>query len=86
MQGGLTIGHQSGVYAGAWGSNLAGWGTFGGANMELDLLAGYKFKPTEAATVDVGVTWYMYPGGADKTDFAEPYARLTGTACCAASG
>ncbi|WP_375271426.1 TorF family putative porin [Sphingomonas sp.] len=80
VQGGITVAHDSGVYAGAWASNLAGWGTFGGANMELDLIGGYKAKLADNATIDVGLTWYMYPGGADNTDFAEPYAKLTGTA------
>ena len=79
VQAGVTIAHESGLYVGAWGSNLAGWGTFGGANMELDLIGGYKAKLAQNATLDVGLTWYMYPGGADKTDFAEPYAKLTGT-------
>ena len=80
VQGGITIAHDSGAYIGTWASNLAGWGTFGGANMELDLIAGYKTAIADGATLDVGLTWYVYPGGADKTDFAEPYARLTGTA------
>ncbi|WP_288412448.1 TorF family putative porin [uncultured Sphingomonas sp.] len=80
VQGGITIAHDSGAYIGTWASNLAGWGTFGGANMELDLIAGYKTAIAAGATLDVGLTWYVYPGGADKTDFAEPYARLTGTA------
>ncbi len=80
VQGGITIAHDSGIYIGTWASNLAGWGTFGGANMELDLIGGYKTKLAENATLDVGLTWYMYPGGADKTDFAEPYAKLTGIA------
>ena len=79
VQGGITIAHESGFYAGAWASNLAGWGTFGGANMELDLIGGYKAALADDATLDVGVTWYMYPGGADRTDFAEPYVKLTGT-------
>jgi hypothetical protein len=79
IQAGVTLNHESGFYAGFWGSNLAGWGTFGGANIELDLLAGYKFKPSENATLDVGVTYYMYPGGADETDFFEPYVKLSGT-------
>lgn len=78
VQGGFTIAHDSGFYAGAWGSNLAGWGTFGGANMELDLIAGFKF-PVGEGTLDTGVTWYMYPSGADETDFAELYAKLSGT-------
>jgi hypothetical protein len=80
VQGGITIAHDSGFYVGAWSSNLAGWGTFGGANMELDLIGGYKAQLADNATLDVGLTWYMYPGGSDKTDFAEPYVKLTGTA------
>ncbi|MCU6455344.1 TorF family putative porin [Sphingomonas sp. A2-49] len=78
VQGGITIAHESGFYIGTWGSNLAGWGTFGGANMELDLIAGYKL-PVGGGTLDVGATWYMYPGGFDNTDFIEPYAKLSGT-------
>jgi uncharacterized protein (TIGR02001 family) len=78
VQGGLTVAHQSGLYASVWGSNLAGWGTFGGSNMELDLIGGYK-RPIGAVTVDAGLTWYMYPGGASNTDFAEPYVKLSGT-------
>lgn len=80
VQAGITVAHESGLYVGTWASNLAGWGTFGGANMELDLIAGYKAALAENAVLDVGLTWYMYPGGADKTDFAEPYVKLTGTA------
>lgn len=79
VQGGLTIAHESGAYIGTWASNLSAWGTFGGANMELDLIAGYKLPLSDHATLDVGLTWYMYPGGADKTDFAESYVKLSGT-------
>ncbi len=78
VQGGITIAHESGLYIGTWGSNLAGWGTFGGANMELDLIAGYKV-PVGGGTLDIGATWYMYPAGFDNTDFIEPYAKLSGT-------
>jgi uncharacterized protein (TIGR02001 family) len=79
IQGGLTIAHQSGFYVGLWGSNLAAWGTFGGANMELDVIGGYKAKLAHNATLDVGLLWYVYPGGASKTSFAEPYVKLSGT-------
>jgi len=78
VQGGVTISHESGIYCVFWGSNLAGWGTFGGANMELDLIAGFKV-PVGGGTLDVGATWYMYPGGFNNTDFIEPYAKLSGT-------
>lgn len=79
IQGGITGSHKSGAYAGFWASNLAGWGTFGGPNVELDLFGGIKF-PVGAGALDVGLTWYMYPGGAKKTDFAEPFIKLSGTA------
>jgi hypothetical protein len=78
VQAGLTVSHESGLYVGTWASNLSGWGTFGGSNTELDIYGGYKM-PIGGVTVDVGLTWYMYPGGADKTDFAEPYVKLSGT-------
>lgn len=79
VQGGLTLSHASGLYTGVWASNLSGWGTFGGSNMELDLIAGYKLQLSDAVALDAGLTWYMYPSGADKTDFAEVYAKLSGT-------
>lgn len=79
LQGGITATHESGFYVGTWGSNLSGWGTFGGANLELDVIAGFKTPiGGDGAALDVGVTWYMYPGGADETDFFEPYAKLSG--------
>ncbi len=80
VQGGFTIAHESGFYVGTWGSSLAGWGTFGGANMELDLIGGYKRSLGSGISVDAGLTWYMYPGGASKSDFAEPFVKLSGTA------
>lgn len=46
--------------------------------MELDLIAGFKF-PVGEGTLDTGVTWYMYPSGANETDFAELYAKLSGS-------
>ena len=79
VQGGITLNHESGVYGGFWASNLAGWGTFGGPNLELDLFAGVKV-PGGAGTFDVGGTFYQYPCGAALTSFFEPYAKLSGTA------
>jgi uncharacterized protein (TIGR02001 family) len=79
VQGGFTVSHEDGLYVGAWASNLSGWGTFGGANMELDLIGGYKARLSDNATLDVGLVWYMYPGGADDTDFVEPYVKVSGT-------
>jgi len=79
IQGGITVGHESGFYVGTWGSNLAGWGTFGGSNTELDIFGGYKIELSEGVALDAGLTWFMYPGGADKTDFAEIFVKMSGT-------
>ncbi|MDE2619742.1 MAG: TorF family putative porin [Sphingomonadales bacterium] len=75
IQGGFTAKHESGVYAGVWASNLAGWGTFGGPNTELDVIAGVAV-PVGGLTLDAGLTWYNYPGGASRTSFVEPYVKL----------
>lgn len=76
IQGGVTVSHKSGFYVGTWASNLAGWGTFGGSNMELDIFGCYALPLNDDLKLDVGLTWYMYPGGSDKTDFVEPYVKL----------
>ena len=76
IQGGVTVSHESGLYVGTWASNLSGWGTFGGSNTELDIYGGFA-TDLGGVTLDVGLTWYMYPGGADTTDFAEPYVKLS---------
>lgn len=76
VQGGMTATHSSGVYVGAWASNLAGYGTFGGSNMELDLIAGIS-KPLGGATVDAGVVYYLYPGTSGH-DFIELYGSASG--------
>lgn len=79
VQGGITVTHESGVYVSFWGSNLAGWGTFGGANLETDLVAGVKL-PLAGGSIDVGGTYYLYPAGFPDTNFFEAYAKLSGTA------
>lgn len=79
IQGGLTVTHASGAYAGVWSSSLAGWGTFGGGSIELDIYGGYKADLGGGTALDVGVTWYMYPGGLDTTDFGEGYVKLSGS-------
>ncbi|MFW2828921.1 TorF family putative porin [Sphingomonas sp. ID0503] len=79
VQGGLTLTHESGFYVATWASNLSGWGTFGGSNTELDLVGGFKTEVSPGVNVDVGLTWYMYPGGASETDFAEPYIKISTT-------
>jgi uncharacterized protein (TIGR02001 family) len=84
IQGSITVGHDSGLYASVWGSSVNGYVVAGGtASVELDLIAGYK-KTFGGTTVDVGVLYYYYPRtkvGTDKSssDFFEPYLGISHT-------
>lgn len=75
IQGGFDYEHESGFYAGVWGSNVE----FGDAsvNMEIDVYAGFGFAINEDVALDVGVLHYQYPGdsGLDY-DFTEAYASI----------
>lgn len=75
LQGGFKAAHESGFYVGTWASNLSGWGTFGGANLELDLYGGYS-TAVGSVTVDGGVIWYVFPQGSDNTSYGEFYGSL----------
>jgi uncharacterized protein (TIGR02001 family) len=75
IQGGITVAHESGLYAGAWASSLAGYGTYGGANLEVDAIAGYAGAVGEA-TVDGGLIWYFYPGTSGH-EYGEVYVSVS---------
>lgn len=78
LQGGITVSHESGFYVSTWGSSIDDY-VAAGSDQELDLIAGYS-RTFGAATVDVGVLYYYYPGsGGANTDFVEPYASVKGT-------
>lgn len=82
IQGGLTVSTAPGFYVGAWASNLAGAGSFGGNNMELDLIAGYT-KAVGPVTLDGGLIYYVYPGANGTPpgvnyDFFELYGSVSG--------
>jgi uncharacterized protein (TIGR02001 family) len=53
----LTISHESGLYVGVWGSNIA---ENPGDDIEVDLYAG--FSGGDTVTYDIGATYYLYPG------------------------
>jgi uncharacterized protein (TIGR02001 family) len=59
IQGTFEALHDSGLYAGAFISNVAFAGT--NARQELDLLAGYRFEALGVAW-DIGTIYYSYPG------------------------
>ena len=53
----LTVKHESGLYVGAWGSNIS---ENAGDEVEVDLYAG--FAGGEEVTYDIGATYFLYPG------------------------
>lgn len=61
LQASLNVAHKSGFYAGLWASSLDGFGTYGGADVELDVIAGYT-TAVASATVDGGLVLYTFPG------------------------
>ena len=80
IQGGITVATAPGFYVSTWASNLAGYGSFGGDNMELDLIAGYT-KAVGPVTLDGGFIYYVYPGangGGVNFDYYELYGSVSG--------
>jgi uncharacterized protein (TIGR02001 family) len=82
VQGGITLTHSSGLYAGTWASSIIDTVGYAGntGTMELDLFAGYSREVVPGLTADVGLLYYAYPGGkVGKAEFFEPYASLSTT-------
>ena len=81
LQGGATLTHKSGVYAGTWGSSIDDAGTDVYGDLELDLFAGWSGSLSEAVGLDVGLLYYAYPTNASGVDaeYFEPYATLSST-------
>ena len=62
----ITIKHESGLYLGAWASNIA---NNPGDDIELDIYAG--FAGGDTVTYDIGATYYVYPG-VSSLNYVEP--------------
>lgn len=60
VQGGFDVEHESGIYAGLWGSNVD-FNDGDEASVEVDLYAGYS-NSYEDFNYDLGVIYYAYPG------------------------
>lgn len=75
LQGTLTASHRSGLFASAFASTLADYAARE-AEAELDLIAGYS-ATRGGTTVEVGATYYVYPGARGDSDYVEPYASVS---------
>lgn len=85
LQASATLGHRSGLYAGARGTTIEGFDSFrlrdpGFADLgdaEFDLYAGYRTDLGGGFDLDAGLLYYLFAGGEAATDYAEPYATLS---------
>lgn len=77
LQGGITVAHSSGFYIGTWASNLSGFGSFGGSNLELDLIAGFAKEVAPGVTLDGSFIYYAYPGTGGDFDFFDLAAAVS---------
>lgn len=69
FQGGFDVTHESGVYAGIWGSNIDfNESGVDGPSLEIDVYGGYSGSINDIS-YDVGVIYYHYPGAADSLDY-----------------
>jgi uncharacterized protein (TIGR02001 family) len=74
----LTVSHESGLYAGVWGSTLPDSPAYG--KFELDIYGGFATEIASGTTADIGVTYYTYPGSEDggaPTDYFEGIGKLS---------
>lgn len=74
LQGHLTFGNSTGLYAGAWGSNVD-FNDGDEAQLEIDAYAGYKWQ-LGATTLDLGGIYYAYPGADNDLDYDYAEAKL----------
>lgn len=61
IQGGVDYAFSNGFYIGNWNST----GTFGDANLEIDLYGGVAFNLTPDLSFDLSYTHFYYPGQKD---------------------
>ncbi len=74
ISGGFDLGHESGFYAGVWGSNV----DFGSdASIEVDYYAGFGGDFGDSGvSYDLGYLYYDYPSE-DELDFGEIYGFVS---------
>lgn len=74
LQGGATLIHSSGLYLGAWTSNVD-YGFDFKTRQEVDYYAGWYWQATDAISLDLGYLKYSYPKEG-QFNMSEVYAIL----------
>lgn len=80
VQGGFDYAAASGLYVGAWASNIKWIKDAGGdASVEIDLYGGYKGEIQKDLSYDIGVLTYQYPSNklSPNANTTEIYGALT---------
>ncbi|AZN34456.1 TorF family putative porin [Pseudoalteromonas sp. Xi13] len=73
IQASLDYAFDSGVYAGAWASNV----DFGDdTDFELDAYLGKYVQLTETVSADYGIAYYTYQGNNSDGNYAEAYTKF----------
>ncbi len=75
LQASLDLAFDSGLYLGAWGSNVD-FGDDTASDVEIDIYAGFAGGITETLGYDLGAVFYFYVDDDDDIDYAEFYAGL----------
>ena len=79
IQLGLDYEHDSGLFAGLWGSAIDLQTRFGGRDAELDFYVGYHFASQAPVSFSATLLRYTYPGqtGAHSYDYNEALVTAT---------
>lgn len=75
LQGSIDWAHDSGLYLGAWASNID-YGPVDG-DIEVDLYVGFSGGSEDSFLFDAGIVYYTYPDSNDIEEYPEIYAGLT---------
>jgi uncharacterized protein (TIGR02001 family) len=67
LQGSIDYSHESGIYLGAWGSNVD-FGANDDADLEIDFYGGYTYE-IKGFDINAGMIYYSYPGVEDNLDY-----------------
>lgn len=80
LQASVDYNHESGLYAGIWGSNVSG-DAYAGGNLEIDIYGGYNGKINDDWGYTAGFLHFMYPSANyNKTTYvALPSQRYNST-------
>jgi len=79
LQATATVSHDSGFYAGVWGSTLTDASPAG--DFQLEYYAGYSREITSGTDLDVGVVYTSFPDASALVDpdYVEAYASISHT-------